>query len=123
MLLKHHYEGGPLFMTIIYALWILVLIMAIRWIYIYLKGSSTAVKLKNQNNSILFVGSFAFLLGIFGQAIGLYQAFQAIYTAGDISPALIAGGLRVSMLTTLYGFALLLVSSLIWATFRHLNKP
>ncbi len=122
MLLKHHYEGGPLFMTMIYALWILVLILAIRWIYIYVKGQSTTEKLRRQNNSILFAGSFGFLLGIFGQAIGLYGAFQAIYTAGDISPALIAGGLRVSMLTTLYGLALLLVSWLIWLTFRHLNR-
>jgi biopolymer transport protein ExbB/TolQ len=122
MIAKHFYEGGPLFMTMIYALWILVLIMAIRWIYIYSKGSSTAAQLKRQNNSILFVGSFGFLLGIFGQSIGLYQAFQAIYAAGDISPALIAGGLRVSMLTTLYGMALLLVSWLIWLAFRHVNR-
>ena len=46
---------------------------------------------------------FAFIFGIFGQFIGLYEAFTAIEQAGMISPGVLAGGLKVSSITTLYG--------------------
>lgn len=65
-------------------------------------------------NDIKAIGVFAIVCGIFGQSIGLFSAFQAIEAAGDISPALIYGGLKVSMITTLYGSFIFLLSWLIY---------
>ncbi len=121
MLLKHLFEGGPAFMSAIYIMWIAVIILAIRFLIIY-SNDKQSIKLKKTNEAILFIGSFTFLFGVFGQIIGLFGALNAIYAAGDISPALIAGGLMVSLLTPLYGFTLLLVSSIIWFIFRNIIK-
>ena len=121
MLFKHLYEGGPLFMSVIYILWIAVIILAIRFLIIHIKDKQN-VKLKRTNDAILFLGSFTFIFGIFGQTIGIFEALEAIEAAGDISPALIFGGLKVSMITTLYGFGLLLISGIIWFIFRNLIK-
>ena len=35
--------------------------------------------------------------------VGLVQSFDSIQAAGDISPALVAGGMKVALLTTLLG--------------------
>jgi len=54
------------------------------------------------------------ITGIMGQLIGLLMAFGAIERAGDISPAMVFGGLKISMYTTLYGILIYLLSILIW---------
>jgi len=60
------------------------------------------------------VGLLGLVMGILGQLIGLYEAFSAIQKVVDVSPAMLAGGFRVSMITTLYGFVIFIVSLLIW---------
>ena len=42
-------------------------------------------------------------LGFMGTGVGLVQSFDSIQAAGDISPALVAGGMKVALLTTLLG--------------------
>lgn len=43
------------------------------------------------------------LLGFLGTVVGMIQAFDAIQQAGDISPSLVAGGIKVALLTTAAG--------------------
>lgn len=50
----------------------------------------------------LFI-AIAPLLGFTGTVIGMIQAFDAIEEAGDISPSLVAGGIKVALLTTASG--------------------
>ena len=119
MIVKHFIEGGPLFMSAIYLMWIAVFILGIRFVILYSKDQ-LIIKLKRTNDAILFLGSFTFLLGIFGQTIGIFMALTVIEAQGGVAPALIAGGLKVSMITALYGFGLLLVSAIIWFIFRNL---
>jgi len=52
---------------------------------------------------------FILVLGILSQAQGLYQALSAVEAAGDISPALLAGGLKVSFIAPIFGFVEFLV--------------
>lgn len=42
-------------------------------------------------------------LGFFGTVIGMVQAFDAIAAAGDISPTIVASGMKVALLTTVFG--------------------
>jgi biopolymer transport protein ExbB len=44
-----------------------------------------------------------------GTVVGLVQSFDAIQAAGDISPALVAGGMKVALLTTIFGIVVALV--------------
>lgn len=50
----------------------------------------------------LFI-AIAPMLGFLGTVVGMIQAFDAIEQAGDISPTLVAGGIKVALLTTAAG--------------------
>lgn len=50
----------------------------------------------------LFI-SLAPMLGFMGTVVGMVGAFDAIEAAGDISPSLVAGGIKVALLTTIAG--------------------
>ena len=50
----------------------------------------------------LFI-AIAPLLGFLGTVVGMIEAFDAIQAAGDISPTLVAGGIKVALLTTASG--------------------
>ena len=50
----------------------------------------------------LFI-ALAPMLGFMGTVVGMIGAFDAIQAAGDISPTLVAGGIKVALLTTLMG--------------------
>lgn len=43
------------------------------------------------------------MLGFMGTVVGMIAAFDAIQAAGNISPTLVAGGIKVALLTTLMG--------------------
>jgi len=77
-------------------------------------------KIKMRLKHIRSIGLFAMITGILGQLIGLYEAFSAIERAGDISPGLVYSGLKVSMITTLYGIFIYLISLILWFVLDYL---
>ena len=46
------------------------------------------------------------LLGFLGTVIGMIQAFQAIETAGEVEATLVAGGIKVALITTAAGLVI-----------------
>ena len=60
------------------------------------------------------VGLLSLVVGIFGQLIGMYQGFSLIQSSGAISQSLLLAGIRISMITTLYGMVIFIISYLIW---------
>lgn len=60
------------------------------------------------------IGLFALVLGIFFQLIGFYMAFERLEMVGEVSPGVLFGGLKYSMITTIYGAGIFLVSRLLW---------
>jgi biopolymer transport protein ExbB len=44
-----------------------------------------------------------------GKVIGMIGAFDAIEAAGDISPSLVAGGIKVALLTTVFGLIVAII--------------
>ncbi len=56
----------------------------------------------------LFI-SLAPMLGFLGTVWGMVQAFDAIEEAGDISPSLVAGGIKVALLTTVGGLVVAII--------------
>ncbi|HOX77789.1 MAG TPA: MotA/TolQ/ExbB proton channel family protein [Bacteroidales bacterium] len=61
----------------------------------------------------LFI-AIAPMLGFLGTVIGMVQAFDAIEAAGDISPTLVAGGIKVALLTTLFGLIVAIILQLFY---------
>ena len=54
------------------------------------------------------------MLGFMGTVIGMIQAFDAIEIAGDISPALVAGGMKVALITTVGGLIVAIILQLFY---------
>ena len=54
---------------------------------------------------IALAPSFGFL----GTVIGMVQAFDDIEAAGDISPTVVAGGMKVALLTTVFGLIVAII--------------
>lgn len=60
------------------------------------------------------IGTLAIIVGIFGQLLGLISAFDTIEGVGGVSTPMLMGGLKVSMISTLYGFVIFILANIIW---------
>jgi hypothetical protein len=94
--------GGPLFMSVL-TLELFALLIALWKAPAWVKE----------------IGLLALITGIIGQLIGLYSAFVTVEQVGDVSIAVLMGGLKISSITTIYGAFIYLVSLLI----RIFQKP
>ncbi len=56
----------------------------------------------------LFV-AIAPMLGFMGTVIGMIQAFDRIEAVGDLSPSVVAGGIKVALLTTVFGLIVAII--------------
>lgn len=97
-------EGGPLFMYTTLIVLILCLFLIAKGL---LKGDSDG-KLKKLTSSLSL---FALVWGFLGQIIGLIGAFDSIASFnGDIAPGLLAGGLKVALLSPAFGMFTFLIA-------------
>jgi hypothetical protein len=84
-----------------------------------LKGSEINLK---SVDVIIFAGSFALIYGMFGQVLGFYQAAGAIQQAQEISPSIIWGGFRVSLIAPIMGFVVLFISGIMWFVVKPVKR-
>ena len=63
---------------------------------------------KNVSWISLFI-ALAPMLGFMGTVIGMIQAFDKIEAAGDMQPSLVAGGIKVALLTTVFGLIVAII--------------
>ncbi len=54
------------------------------------------------------------MLGFMGTVIGMIAAFDAIEAAGDISPNIVAGGIKVALITTVFGLIVAIILQLFY---------
>ena len=109
------YMGGTLFMSIL----TILLIIMVAWIIFhtvrfFMNPELTKEKTLRQLMYGRAIGLFSIITGITGQMVGLFAAFDAIEKATDISPAIVFGGVKVSMITTMYGILIFLFGILLW---------
>jgi len=79
-------------------------------------GSVENGKLEKGVSWISLFIALAPMLGFMGTVIGMIGAFDAIEAAGDINPSLVAGGIKVALLTTVFG----LITAIILQIFYNL---
>jgi biopolymer transport protein ExbB len=63
---------------------------------------------KNVSWITLFI-ALAPMLGFMGTVIGMIDAFDKIEAAGDMNPALVAGGIKIALLTTVFGLIVAII--------------
>ena len=65
------------------------------------------------------IGIGALVIAVFWTLSGIYQACSMIQIIGDVSPGVICGGIKVSLISTLYGLIVYFISLVI----RVIQKP
>lgn len=96
MLLDRIQEGGPFFMWPIVIVFIIIVALFVRQMITKADKAHTITLLSNIS---LFILSW----GLLGSVIGLIQAFDAIEGLGEVSQGMMAGGLKIAFLTTVFG--------------------
>ena len=114
------YSAGGVFMTPLTLLGIgAILLTAKKVVDVYVNAEQPAAKHRSVVNIILQLGVLSFFVGVLSQAIGLIEAFQVIEQIGSVSPAMLAGGLKVSMIASVYGLIILIVSFVCWSVLKN----
>ena len=71
-----------------------------------------SVQMAQMERGLIWINLFialAPMLGFMGTVVGMIAAFDAIEAAGDISPSLVAGGIKVALLTTVAGLIVAMI--------------
>jgi len=63
---------------------------------------------KNVSWLALFI-ALAPMFGFMGTVIGMIEAFDKIEAAGDMQPSLVAGGIKIALLTTVFGLIVAII--------------
>ena len=91
-------------MSIILLMGIIIIAVSIIEISRRIAGSQFSGLDRKLILSIPSIGGITLLFSLFFQVLGLYQAYQAIKLAADISPAIVMGGVFVSFYAPLLGW-------------------
>jgi biopolymer transport protein ExbB/TolQ len=105
---QYFYQGGPLFMSLLTIVFLAAIVVAVLPLVKPSTEESLSKKEKNLK-TVKSLGLFALVLGMLGQFIGLFEAFRVIESGVTISPAMLAGGVKVSMITSIYGMLIFVI--------------
>ncbi len=72
-------------------------------------GSVQMAQLESGLSWISLFISLAPMLGFLGTVVGMVLTFDAISAAGDMSPTIVAGGMKVALLTTIAGLIVAII--------------
>jgi biopolymer transport protein ExbB len=77
-------------------------------------GGVMMARLETNLSWITLFIALAPMLGFLGTVVGMVFAFDAIEVAGDISPTVVAGGMKVALLTTVFGLIVAIILQVIY---------
>jgi len=73
-------------------------------------GAIATARLEKNMSWISFIIAVSPMVGFLGTAVGMVMAFDAIEIAGDISPTVVAGGMKVALLTTVFALIVAIIT-------------
>ena len=112
-------EGGALFMSLV----LVCLLLSIYFLVKSLVNIKTNIEIsKKMLKHISDSGTLGLALGIMGAFIGLITAFDVLEATGEANPSIIAGGLKVALLSPLFGLFTFSVSKLAILILRIIQK-
>ena len=77
-------------------------------------GTVQAANLEKGCSWITLFIAMAPSLGFLGTVIGMFMAFEQIQIAGDINPTIVAAGMKVALITTIFGIIVALILQLFY---------
>ena len=112
-------EGGALFMSLV----LICLLISIYFTVKSLLNIKTNIEIsKKMLKHISDSGTLGLALGVMGAFIGLITAFDVLEATGGAAPSIIAGGLKVALLSPLFGLFTFSVSKLAILILRIIQK-
>jgi len=112
-------EGGALFMSLV----LICLLISIYFLVKSLLNIKTNIEIsKKMLKHISDSGTLGLALGITGAFIGLITAFDVLEATGEANPSIIAGGLKIALLSPLFGLFTFSVSKLAILILRIIQK-
>ena len=112
-------EGGALFMSLV----LICLLISIYFTVKSLLTIKTNIEIsKKMLKHISDSGTLGLALGIMGLFLGLIAAFDVLEATGGAAPSIIAGGLKVALLSPLFGLFTFSVSKLAILILRIIQK-
>ena len=95
---------------------LLVILGLASWsaVKLYRPGAYPDLRTKAWLDGILFWGGFAVIAGVMGTLIGITVMARSVEVAGELSTSLLWGGIKVSMLSSVFGILILILASLLW---------
>ena len=72
-------------------------------------GGVQTARLETKMSWLAFCIAVAPSLGFLGTVVGMVKAFDDIEQAGDISPTIVAGGMKVALITTVTGLIVAII--------------
>jgi len=113
--------GGVLFMSLVTFAFIGAIVVAVKSLINIMSGEVNDSTFQ-QLGYVKSAGLLALVIGVLGQMIGLYSAFSSIEQMGSVSPAMLAGGLKVSSITTMWGLMCYVLSLIIFLVLSAMAK-
>ncbi|MDA9056548.1 MotA/TolQ/ExbB proton channel family protein [Flavobacteriaceae bacterium] len=118
-LINRFMEGGALFMSLILICLLISIYFIVKSILNIKTNNDVSIKmLKHINDS----GTLALALGFLSAFLGLISAFDVLEATGEADPSIIAGGLKVALLSPLFGLFTFSVSKLAILILRIIQK-
>ena len=112
-------EGGALFMSLVLICLLISFYFTVKSVFNIKTNIEISRKmLKHIKDS----GSLGLALGVMGSFIGLITAFDVIEATGGAEPTILSGGLKVALLSTLFGLFTFSVSKLAILILRIVQK-
>ena len=112
-------EGGALFTSLILICLLMSIFFTVKSILKIKTDKEVSKKiLKHISDS----GTLGLALGVMGAFLGLISAFDVLEASGGAEPAIIAGGLKVALLSPLFGLLTFSVSKLAILILRIIQK-
>lgn len=108
-------DGGPVFTYLIFILLLVIVALFVK--EIVKKGDSTKSILLIKN-----IAWFAVAWGFLGRTFGLIDAFDKVSAQGELTPRLLADGMKMALVDPLFGIVVFLIARLLVIVLISIGK-
>ncbi len=112
------HAGGFMMYPMLFTAFAVVALSGWSWATLPRDAAGADAVVETRIDSVLFWGAYGVVLGILGTLIGIAQAASAIEAAGVASGSMIWGGIKVALITVIFGFLLFSVALVLWFVLR-----